>query len=270
MKCVLLMLCTFSLLLHGETITLGYEPAISSELLRKETAPITLHLKEFRPKNFNVSNIWSNSSSELLSLCKQGEINLVYVGSAYASILIKRFGFIPLLSSKNEIKIGVVSAIGKNYESLKNNANTNIFYLANDFNGQFMAETLNPRANLVSRMNSERVIFSVLKNATNLGIIFEDDLGLIPKFLKNKLAIHEEFNVGRMYLLIGPELTVVALQLKKFMLDFHGNWKDPKQEYFYLNFYRFEEWKESHKKGMEVSEAFQVFLNSVQVNEDNF
>ncbi len=266
MKCVLLLLCTFSLLLHGETITLGYEPIISSELLRKETAPITLHLKEFKPKTFDVSNMWSGSSSEFLGLCKRGEINLVYVGSAYASILIKRFGFMPLLSSKNAVEIGVVSTIGKDYESLKNNDNSNVFYVADDLNSRFIAKALNPRANLVSRMNSERVIFSVLKNPTNLGIIFKDDLGLIPKYLKNKLVMHDELNVGRIYLLIGPKLSLVASQLKKYMLDFHENWKDPKQEYFYLNFYRFEEWKESHKKGMEVSEEYQAFLNSVQID----
>ena len=155
--------------------------------------------------------------------------------------------------------------VKSNYQQLKNNANTQIFYVPHDLYGRYLVKKINSKAKLISRMNSERVIFSVLKNPNHLGLIFKDDLGLIPNYLNQKLVIYDRLNVGHLYLLVGPSLLNVADKLQGLMLAFHENWHDPNEEYFYLNFYRFEKWKNDHKKGMHVSDDFQDFLEIIQV-----
>jgi len=262
MKYAFLLLLFFSVLLRGETLKVGYEPSISSEVLNKELAPITLYLKQYYGDVFDVT---SKSANEFLKLSQKRKINFTYVGSAYASLLTKRYGFIPLLSSKGEVEVGVVANVNEDYNKLKNNADTGIYYVAHDLYGQYMAGVLKPKARLESRMSSERVIFSVLKKDSNLGIIFKDDLGLIPTYLSQKLVVHERLNVGRIYLLVGPSLVHLASELQQRMLEFHENWKDQDQQYFYLNFYKFDKWKEVHKSRMHVSDDFQKFLETVVV-----
>ena len=83
MKFTLLLLCAFSALLQGESLKIGYEPHISPEIYAKELAPITAHLKRFYN---SVDNVSTRSANNFLKMSQQGNINFVYVGSAYASV----------------------------------------------------------------------------------------------------------------------------------------------------------------------------------------
>jgi hypothetical protein len=261
-KVILTLLITFSALLHGGSVKVAFEPSVSSEILDKELAPLFSHLNS---EYGSVMSVPSVSANNFLKLSQLGDINFVYAGSAYASILIDRFGFKPLLSSIKEVEIGVLANAHEDYALLKNNPEVELFHVPFDLYGRYMVGKIDFKARLASRSNSERIIFSVLKKSSNLGVIFKDDLGLIPTYLSQKLKMHDTLNIGRVYLLVGPNLLTEANDIQKSMLNFHENWQGPNNEYFYLSFYKFTKWRTEHKEGMYVSKDFQSFLKSIQV-----
>ena len=161
--------------------------------------------------------------------------------------------------------LAIISIKDLNYQLLKNNPNTSIYYVNHDLYSQFWAQSLNSKEKLISFSRTEQVMLSVLKNKNSLGVAFLEDLGLIVDQVRKTLSVHEIIDFGKIYLLASPSLIKKRPNIKNELLDFHNDWNDPAKEYHYLNYFNFRLWKGSDKQAMHVSDAFQYFLSTIQV-----
>lgn len=256
---VLLLLITNSV---AEPIKLATEPSVSFELLSRELDPIVSYLNRTHyPADF----VRIASPDDLFLKCKNKEVNLVYMGSGIATLLIKHFDFIPLLTSFERTQLAIISKKGSNYKILKSNPNTSVYFVNHDLYSQYWAQSLNAKAKMMGFRTTERVIFSVLKNKESLGVTFVEDLGLVMDELSKTLSVHETMGFGKIMLLASPILINRYPELQAKLLAFHENWKDPNHKYHYLNVFHFRKWQEKDKKDMYVSDDFQAFLTTVKV-----
>jgi len=53
--------------------------------------------------------LYPKTLTEFFKMCETGQITMAYVSSGYASLLIDKFGFIPLLKSDQSLKAVLAS-----------------------------------------------------------------------------------------------------------------------------------------------------------------
>ncbi len=234
-------------------------PVIKPDLFFNQVEPM---IPAMQKHDLDVKFFFSKTAEQYLENCKKGKIDLTYATLAYANILIKRYGFIPLLTSKNISQSVIYSNNKADFSPVNMKRGITVLYPKGDLISKFMATKFAHENNLklLKKSSSDHVIYSVLDNENSVGVTMNNELDLLSPQFKGVMYIHKSQNYGRLYLLMSPKFKAKKEYIKKVFRDFHNNFNGPKI-YKYLNYFKFENWLPKHKDELYVSDEFQLFLD---------
>ncbi len=247
---------------HGKPIFVGVMPLLKSELTARQLSPIKAGLNA---QGLAIELVYPKTYQEFAEYCKLSKINLAYVGAGYAGLLKNNCGFVPLLTSDQTVNIVLFSKKDiSNYSQLKK-IKGKVFYPKDNLQARFEMKKMFGGAenNLIMKSTADHVIYSVLEQKNSAGIVLRTQLGLMNKSFKSDIYIHKSEPVGRLYLMMAPQLKAQKKLIQEKFLKFHKDWDDSDKQYHYLNFFSFKKWHSSHQTGLERSSQFQTFLKKL-------
>ena len=248
---------------HSQPIQLGVMPLLKPELISRQLTPIKEGLDS---KGLAIDLVFPRTREEFAAYCKAGKITVAYAGAGYASLLVNHFGFIPVLTSDQIIKLVLFSKKNTRYHpGMKNTANK-VFYAKENLLALFEAQKMLGESNdqLIIKSTADHVIYTVLEQERSAGIVLRAQLGLLNEVFKDDIYVHKSKPVGRLYVLLAPQLKAQKDMIQKQFLNFHDSWKSTNKKYFYLNHFSFKKWQASDQAELEISDQFQTFLKDLQ------
>ncbi len=245
----------------SKPLVLGSMPILKAEIFAHQLEPMVQGLANEGEK---LAFLYPKTLAEFLDLCKSGQINMAYVSSGYANLLINKFEFVPLLVSNQALKVVLFSK----KHSVQSLPLEHVYYAEQDVLAAFTAKKMASQKgfHLVQKSTVDHVIYTVLEQENSAGITVLAQLGLINEAFKGELQLRSSDVSGRLYLLMAPSLKARQANIQRHFFNFHKNWQaktNPKQ-YHYLNYFSFGKWQPQHMEGLRISEEFQLYLRHLK------
>ncbi len=248
---------------YAQPIQLGVMPLLKPELISRQLTPIKAGLGS---QGLAIDLVFPKTRQEFAAYCQAGKITLAYAGAGYAGLLMTHYGFTPLLTSDQTIKIILFSKKNALYNPGVKSVKNKVFYAKENLLALFEAKKMLGESNdqLLIKSTADHVIYTVLEQERSAGIVLRAQLGLLNEVFKDDIYVHKSKPVGRLYVLLAPQLLAQKDMIQKQFLSFHENWKSTNKKYFYLNHFSFKKWQASDQAELEISDQFQTFLKNIQ------
>jgi len=242
----------------SKPLLLGSMPLLKAEIFAHQMQPMVQGLAN---EGEQLKFLYPKTLREFLNLCETGQITMAYVSSGYASLLIDKFGFIPLLKSDQPLKVVLFSRKQTQQDLLLDH----IYYAEQDILAAFSAKKMANKKgiHLMQKSTVDHVIYTVLEQQDSAGITVLAQLGLVNETFKNEIQVHNAQTMGSLYLLMAPQLKSRQANIQRHFYNFHKSWqaKSTSSEYHYLNHFSFIKWQSQHMDGLKVSKEFQRYLH---------
>jgi len=241
-------------------LRLGVDPLNDHEIMEKELKP----LLDFMSDKYDLEYIPSRATQELLDLAREGKINCAYVSLGYAYLL-QQMGFIPLLVSEELVSMALIGKPNYDLAVAKHNSYQKVYYVKNDLFAKFKIHQGENQfrwaAQAEPSMTSENLIFKLLKEPSSIGFVMADEVGLLQKGMRDHLKVYQSEVIGPVYFLVSKKISLQLRQVQEDFLDFHQDFKDPKQVYNYLRIYHF---KSAEDRQVDIDKNFKQYLQRYQ------
>jgi len=241
----------------SKPLLLGSMPLLKAEIFAHQMQPMVQGLAN---EGEQLKFLYPKTVPEFLKLCETGQITMAYVSSGYASLLIEKLGFIPLLKANQPLKVVLFSR----KQAQQNRLPDHIYYAEQDMLAAFSAKKMANKGgiHLMQKSTVDHVIYTVLEQQGSAGITVLAQLGLMNESFKNEIQVHNTQAMGSLYLLMAPQLKARQANIQRHFYNFHKRWqaKSNPKEYHYLNHFSFIKFQPQHMDGLKVSDEFQRYL----------
>ena len=224
-------------------LELTFIPFAPNEVIQDQLSPITSELNKHFPGSY--ISVPKNLNQYL---DPKSSMDITYADESIASLLITRFGYIPLLTSNEIIKATFVSLTNYPFNELKKQPQIVISVNKRDLLTLALAFLETPEdTNFRFFESNTNLLISLLKDKNMVGVLPEEDVSLLPNNLRTKLSILRQRKLSPIYFLMHPKHASIAKKLQTIVYEFHKNWDRSQTKYAYLNYYTLEKTRKDER-----------------------
>lgn len=238
-----LFLLAFSVIGYGMGVAMP--PFVPSNIVIKELLPLLDYLQQSRPDSRFVH---ASNRVDFIALAREGELDLVYVDAAYASLL-KQQGYIPLLVSQEGLQLQISSLSFRTLADVHVSTTAqrpSVYFARDDIQAEFYIQESLPGKRLQheAMRSVDQAMMQALSNKTALVILSSSDFQLLMEPVRQRFNTISQVSFGYMYLMLHPRHQSHKKVMAEHMMWFHENWKNDSKKYVFLNLFTFRYWKE--------------------------
>lgn len=233
---VLLPLCLIGFIYCGAAyaqedtkILYGSVPGLSIEVLRHEIDPVVTYFEE---KGVVLDIERASSLQDYFDWAEAKRFDINLVGPAMAYLLSKHYGYIPILETKANKEIVLVSHAKSRSAPLKT---SKLIMEKWELLARHVADQFLPDHRREYYVNVESSLVALLKSPKSFALMELADIVLLPENLRTKLKWEKIKSYTPSIVMCRPDGQVSCQKIKNWLLELHASWKDPENKYTYMN-----------------------------------